>query len=573
MSSRDVFEIGFAKRDITPPPKGELLFGYVDPNHRALSVGMPIHARAVVIKAPGARPFGLVCLEICSVAQAVRDAILERVRRRFAEWSEDDLIVCATHTHCAPGGHYHDVLYSVASLGWYPHVLERYADGAADAVIEAATSLKPGRIRYAEGVVPVEKPVAFNRSIAAWNRNPDVTKYTFTERARALDRTMRHYRFEDLDGRFLGCVNDFAVHCTSMHRDQHMIHSDNKGVAADLLEKEAGGTCLFIQGAAGDVSPNFQRFRGLMETRGTNRDDLVSTFDNGRIQADVAKELNEKARSSAALRAVVKTAIEYVDMSAVEVDADDVGGRRGCRTGPAVIGARALLGTDEGMPTPKLLFYGIMLVARLSDLFASLRPWRAGSPVYLWGRDPIQGPKLGCIQSGYSEVFRSTAIERFFFPDFADPLVAKLKSWARKRITSRRPLTPQIVPIQLVQIGEAAWVVVPAEFTTMSGVRLKKSVLKDFAASSCELKPDRAMLIGYANSYSGYVTTPEEYQRQLYEGASTHFGQWTQPAYQTLFRRLVRALVADSRPAVVKKLEPLRPTAEELEQMRAVEFG
>lgn len=575
-TASNVFELGFAKRDITPPPNGELLFGYVDPKHRALSVAMPIHARAVVIAAPGARLLALVCLEICSVGQSLRDAILERIRKNFSDWSEDDLIVCATHTHCAPGGHYHDVLYSVASLGWYPHVLERYAEGAAAAILEARARMKPGRIRFAEGEVPVEKPVAFNRSIKSWNLNPDVTKYTFSERARALDRTMRHYRFEDTDGRFLGCVNDFAVHCTSMHRDQNATHPDNKGVAADLLEKEAGGVCLFIQGAAGDVSPNFQKFKGLVETRGTNPVDLIATAENGRMQADVAKELNEKAKSSTPLSATLKSVIEYVDMSAVEVDSRDVGGKKNCRTGPAVIGAKALLGTEEGMPTPKILFYLIVVFARISDVFASLRPRPAsGSPVYLWGGDPVQGPKVGCIQSGYSEVFRSSSIHKFPFPDFADPLVAKLKSWAKKNITSRRPMTPQILPIQLVQLGEAAWVVVPAEFTTMSGRRLKASVLKDFEGQrkAAGVLPARAMLIGYANSYSGYVTTPEEYQCQAYEGASTHFGQWTQPAYQTLFRRLVNEISMETRPARSTILQPLRPTAEELEHMRAAELG
>ncbi|MEK7356052.1 MAG: neutral/alkaline non-lysosomal ceramidase N-terminal domain-containing protein, partial [Bdellovibrionota bacterium] len=234
----------------------------------------------------------------------------------------------------------------------------------------------------------------------------------------------------------------------------------------------------------------------------------------------------------------------------------------------AVIGARAILGTDEGMPTPKIMFYLANVVSKVSDVLAWVRPKRNGSPVYLFGRDPIQGPKIGCIQSGYSEVFRSAAIHRIIFPDFVDPLIGKLKSWARKNITSRRPLTPQIVPIQLVQLGRAVWIIVPAEFTTMSGIRLKQSVLADYAGEANAAT--QAMLIGYANSYSGYVTTPEEYQRQLYEGASTHFGQWTQPAYQTLFRRMVLALGSTAARPVA--LVPSRPTAEELEWMRAAEL-
>ena len=48
--------------------------------------------------------------------------------------------------------------------------------------------------------------------------------------------------------------------------------------------------------------------------------------------------------------------------------------------------------------------------------------------------------------------------------------------------------------------------------------------------------------LGYANAYAGYVTTPEEYAEQDYEGASTHFGKWTLPAYLTLFKELVAEL-------------------------------
>ena len=53
------------------------------------------------------------------------------------------------------------------------------------------------------------------------------------------------------------------------------------------------------------------------------------------------------------------------------------------------------------------------------------------------------------------------------------------------------------------------------------------------------------MLIqGYANDYSQYVTTPEEYDSQQYEGGSTLFGRNTTPAYQQEFGKLAASMKA-----------------------------
>ena len=46
-----------------------------------------------------------------------------------------------------------------------------------------------------------------------------------------------------------------------------------------------------------------------------------------------------------------------------------------------------------------------------------------------------------------------------------------------------------------------------------------------------------------ANGYSGYVTTPEEYSAQRYEGASTLYGPHTLGAYMQTFDALTTELV------------------------------
>jgi neutral ceramidase len=93
-----------------------------------------------------------------------------------------------------------------------------------------------------------------------------------------------------------------------------------------------------------------------------------------------------------------------------------------------------------------------------------------------------------------------------------------------------------VLPLQVVRIGQVAIVAAPGEFTIMSGRRVRAAV----AAQLPEVR--HVIFAGYANAYAGYVTTPEEYRAQYYEGASTHFGPWTLPAYQQEFAALAAAL-------------------------------
>jgi len=547
---------------------GELMMGWGEFTQRANKIGTPIYARAVALKGESGNWFVLACLEICFVTQAVRDEVLQRLRERAPElnFTEENVLLCATHTHCAPGGHSHDVLYSLPSFGWYPHVVEKYSEGAASAILEACKNAIPGKIRFAEDQIPLDQPVAFNRSIKSWNQNSDVPHFEEKHRDQALDRTMRLFRFEDMNGNFIGCLNDFAVHCTSVHSNYSMIHSDNKGLAATQLEEELGGVCIFTQGAAGDVSPNFKYYRGLRDCRGTNRDDLISASDNAKMQAAMASKLVRVAGKSEPISSELDSVLEYFDLSSVSVDPIDIGGLAGCQTGPAVIGATALRGTAEGMPTPTILYILLQVMSRITDFFHFVWKTLHFKEAPLWNHNEIQGRKIACIQTGQSELFKSTKLSLLFLPSFLDPLVKQFKYWDKKGILKKRPFTAQILPIQIVRIGPWAWIAVPAEFTTTSGRRLKASVLAEVK----RLGIKQVMLIGYSNAYAGYVTTPEEYQMQAYEGSSTHFGLWTQPAYQTLFRRLAkRLLVPKSDRPKASELRPPVITKEELEILKS----
>jgi neutral ceramidase len=101
----------------------------------------------------------------------------------------------------------------------------------------------------------------------------------------------------------------------------------------------------------------------------------------------------------------------------------------------------------------------------------------------------------------------------------------------------------EVVPVQLFRINTLFIAVVPSEFTTMAGRRLRNMIASRVVSSGIisEEDADEVVVVigGLANSYADYVTTYEEYQAQRYEAASTIFGPYTHQAYMQLFESLV----------------------------------
>jgi len=158
-----------------------------------------------------------------------------------------------------------------------------------------------------------------------------------------------------------------------------------------------------------------------------------------------------------------------------------------------------------------------------------------------WQLDPIQGPKIAFMETGRGRVFGASRMAELVLPGWLHPTIHNLKSLGRERRgRDRFAFTPQRLPLQVVTIGPLALIAVPAEFTTVSGRRLCDSARPTLKAAGIE----QLIVSGYANSYSGYVTTYEEYQVQAYEGASTHFGMWTLAGYQSVFKGILHRLVA-----------------------------
>jgi neutral ceramidase len=541
-------EVGVAKSEITTyePNLGMMGWGMLD--NIVQTAATPLHARAFVLRsADKGTKLAIVVCELAFPTLALRDAICRRLAEAHPETGLElqQVMVLATHTHSGPGGFTHYPFYNVTIPGFAPKVLAGLADKIAGCIAAADRARVPAVMRYGESEFDVDSEVAFNRSIAAYNSNPDVTPVVPERRTLALDRTMRMIRFDAKDGTPLGSINWFAVHCTSVHSDNTALHFDNKGYAAQFVEEEFAGrghegyVAAFAQGATGDVTPNFRRHPGRPWVRGKYADDDQSARYNGRLQADKALEILEASQKSSPMPLRLGLAHAFVDMSDVEVDPEYTGGRTGCRTAPAEIGMAMFFGTEEGPGLPRQLLF-------LQDVASALRPlWRRvrerlpGAPDY-GPRDASQGEKIPWVESARHRILGVGRLSRLPLPWSVHPALRLVRKMDTNG-SDAPPWTPNVMPIQLIVIGTQAIAAVPNEFTTVSGRRLRATVQGILTARGVE----GTILAGYANAYSGYVTTPEEYAYQDYEGASTHFGKWTLPAYQTLFARLARDLVAD----------------------------
>jgi neutral ceramidase len=220
---------GSAKVDITPPI-GFPMWGY-GARHDAGSVGVldPLQARALVF-AVGNEKIALVSLDL-GRAPTRQSTQLIRAKVKAAAGIEH-LFLVGSHTHHGPVIELDDWPSSKNS---YVRALEQKL---ADVIIEADKNLRPAKIGIASKEVP------YNR-----NRHSKLPE-------KPVDREFLVLRVEDMDGKPIALAVNFAAHPTMREARDLRFSADYPGPLAAVVEKETGAPCLFLQGAAGDLSPN-----------------------------------------------------------------------------------------------------------------------------------------------------------------------------------------------------------------------------------------------------------------------------------------------------------------------------
>jgi D-arabinono-1,4-lactone oxidase len=539
---RPLVNVGLGRADITACAEGMSMWGWGSNENVPVGVAAPLHARALVISdsPTNEAPIVFVTVELGMASEALRRASLDGLRARGVHVDEHRFSITATHTHSGPSGFSTYLFYSMAGPGFSSTLLDKLAAGVVDAVILALRSLAPSRIFKLSEDLPLASPVAFNRSVEAYNRNRDVTPIRVDRADEGVRRAMTVLRIESDAGQARGLLAIFALHGTSIHSDNDLLHPDNSGVAASTCERDAGrdGTpdfvAIFAQGAAGDVSPNYRwdARRGLMI--GRFDDDFESATWSGETQARHAMQLARRARvEGEELHGPFESSLRYVPFDRTVLDADQARAA-GCEViSSARLGVGFALGTAEGPGPLRRTPRAAQALARACVLFDN-KP------------DPTQAPKPVAWDLGGGAESRIAGRFHHDHPALglvSDRRVEYYRGCLARGEVLQRPWVPHHLPFQILRLGSFAMALISFEPTTVAGRRIQVAVTRALAPIGVQ----GVEVLGYANAYASYLTTPEEYDAQAYEGATTLFGRGSLGAVCTRLREVARAMI-DGRP-------------------------
>ena len=486
------FLIGSSVYDITGPAAELGMMGYGRIDQKTAGIHMRLRARAFVIATPcNGKRVAFVSADLGQVFQVIKQQVMAKLQMAYGStYTDANVILSATHTHSGPGGDSHYALYNLSILGFDQQNLDAVVHGIYQAIVRAHTNLGPGTITVASGDLT---DAASNRSPEAYLRNPAAERAQYASNTNTLMTLLRLQKHTDGAPLEIGAINWFAVHGTSMSNDNHLISGDNKGYAAYLFERTKGTNYLtdetfvaaFAQSDEGDVTPNI--YGG---TSGRGASDFDSTARAAQKQYDKALALYNNAIES--LVGGVDYRHEYVKMDAVHV---------------------APTWTDGVAHTTCLAAIGISMLAGAKDGPGFGKEGVTCEDVHnLWTAFICDGTRTACQGE--------------------KPIVLEMGS------QTPYPWSPEVLPLQLVTLGNLALVATPFEVTTMAGRRLRHTVMAQLESAGVT----RVIIVGLANAYAGYMTTPEEYALQHYEGASTHFGPWQLAAVQQEMDKLAVAL-------------------------------
>ncbi len=487
------YQIGCGRADITGPALGIQLWGFVREGQISEGIHFRQWSRAFVIAdQDSGKRVAFVSADIGSITHAIHLSVVDNLKARFGDaYTLENTILSATHTHAAPGGFWQYGVTSPLGGGFYKEYFDVIVKGISDSIADAHADLRNGEIKINTGIV---EDAGANRSVPAYMNNPEAERARYDSNT-DKEMTLLKFSVNDED---IGAINWFAVHPTAMTYNNKLISGDQKGHASYLMESKLGSkdgrfVAAFAQSNCGDVTPNLN-----LNNTGPGSDEFQTTRIIAERQVDTALKIFESATET--LSGPIDYRQAYVDFVYRPVD-EEFSGQPGSRTCPSAYGYSFAAGSTEDGGGHPMFKEGMLIRSKLID----------GLVAQQFKVDP---PSEECIECHGKKVILIATGE-----------------------TKPEPSYTQILPMSLVRVGQLAIVVVPAEFTTMAGRRLRETVA---AVLSDSVK--HVVLAGYSNDYAGYVTTKEEYDTQNYEGGHTLYGPWTLAAYQQEFSRMAEAM-------------------------------
>jgi hypothetical protein len=202
----------------------------------------------VLVLGDGTRRMAIAACDVVGFGDADADAIRRDIGEAIGE-QPSRVLLATSHTHAGPitGAGFKAFVALDPALdaqeAAYVRVLRDRIVGAAR---EAVAGLVEGRLAAGTG----QAAIAINRR----ERLPDGQVVIGHNPDGPVDHAVGVARFDDLDGRPLACLVNYACHATVMGPQNLAVSADYPGVARRVVEQNTGARCLFLAGAGANVA-------------------------------------------------------------------------------------------------------------------------------------------------------------------------------------------------------------------------------------------------------------------------------------------------------------------------------
>ena len=234
---------GTGRCDITPAP-GTPQGGWGAQTHqRGIGADLPLYATALVVS-DETKTIAIVDVDAIGFDTEWTARIIDAIASLTGLPSEHIRFSC-THTHSGPN------TFRLAVITEGRDMIEEYLNALplkiSGAVWQAQGNLRPVRIGAGSGACNINA----NRRL----RIPGGRMVIGPNPNGAVDHTVRVLRIDDLEERPLATIVHYACHPTTIAWQSQYFTPDYPGMTKRAVEEQLGGTCLFLQGATGNVGP------------------------------------------------------------------------------------------------------------------------------------------------------------------------------------------------------------------------------------------------------------------------------------------------------------------------------
>ena len=461
---------GAGRADITPPT-GYYAMGWVRSDAVLRGQHTRLFARAIVLERDGNK-VALVAEDLGAIAGGVVKEAADRLKDRG--FSEQNVLVSASHTHAGPTGYFPFSTYNTVFMtmgtptdqnvagAMDPQLYAFMVRQLTEAIRRADDDRAPAKLGWAaQRLVGVTR----NRSLEAHLHNHGIVKALYEGKPEddplgpehTIDPDVHVLRVDKVRGRRsipIGIWSTFANHGTVNPYTFNVYNADHHGAATRIAEQlirtkgrvPRGQEVVNAYGNAdeGDMSSGLDR-------RGPAWADEV-----GRREAQVMFDTWKQAGLAMTAEPALDTRWTRICFCGQATEGGEVDDE-------AVTGLPLFTGSEEGRGP---------LYDETGVPFEDRR-----APV----SDPHQGYKIQVSRQGEGSI-------------------------------------PKAVPLMVVRLGDRVIGSIPGEMTVGMGERVKEAM----RAADPGVTP---VLSGLANEFLQYFVTPEEYDRQHYEGGSQLYGR------------------------------------------------